>query len=196
MLTIVEALAKGKCTKQHHKAWWSRQQSWKQKKRTVRKLGWSSVLQTAVRTAAFSLETCYSSSGLASVCSRKNPKLLPSVIETGYLWSSSHHPVLVPGGTPCSQPEQHLGFLQRTMKIMSRTLQSPAITSKKPSKKLNSPVQSQTPLLVFNQGLTKKGIQEVILHVVLKRLKLMKKTWSSFTVGVSSRQVPTFNNCI
>lgn len=103
MVTIVEALAKGKCTKQHHKARWGRQQPWKQKKRTVRKLGWSSMLPTAVRTAAFSLETCYSSSRLASVCPRKNPKLLPSVIETGYLWSSSKlRTALIFSSTPVS----------------------------------------------------------------------------------------------
>lgn len=84
-----QALAKGKRTKQYHKARWGRQQSWKQKKETARKLGWSSMLQTAVRTAATFLGTCYGSLRLALVCSRKNPKLPPPVTVIGYLWSSS-----------------------------------------------------------------------------------------------------------
>lgn len=47
---------KGQCTKQYHKVRWGWQQPWKQKKRTVRKMGWNIMLQTAVRTAAFSLK--------------------------------------------------------------------------------------------------------------------------------------------
>lgn len=68
---------------------WGWQQPWKRKKGTVRKMGWKIMLQTAVRTTAFSLKICLISSRLTSACSRKNPKLPPSVTVTGYLWSSS-----------------------------------------------------------------------------------------------------------
>lgn len=64
-----------------------RQHAWKQKKGTVRELGRRSNLQTAARTTACFLGTCYGSSRLATVCSRKNPKLPQAAIVTEYLWS-------------------------------------------------------------------------------------------------------------